>query len=90
MSQTKLDAIHPGEVLLEDFMKPLELSIDQLARDLRVHPTRIHGIVNGRRGITADTALRLGRYFGVSPQTWLNLQSQYRLRTARRKREETA
>lgn len=66
-------------------MLPLGLSINQLARDLHVPPTRIHGIVNGRRGITADTALRLGRYFGVSPQTWLNLQSQYDLRAARRK-----
>jgi addiction module HigA family antidote len=85
MPKPKLDPIHPGEVLLEDFMKPFELSINQLARDLDVPPTRIHGIVNARRSITADTALRLGKYFDVSPQTWLNLQSEYDLRVARRK-----
>ncbi len=79
-----LDPIHPGEVLLEEFMKPLELSINQLSRDLDVPPTRIHSIVNGKRSITADTALRLARYFRVSPQTWLNLQTDHDLRTADR------
>ena len=64
MSRKKnlLDPIHPGEILLEEFMKPFELSINRLARDLDVAPTRIHGIVNGRRSITADTALRLAQY----------------------------
>lgn len=79
-----LDPIHPGEILLEEFMKPLGLSINRLARDLRVPPNRIHGIIHGTRSITADTALRLGTYFGISPQTWLNLQAEYDLRVARR------
>jgi addiction module HigA family antidote len=78
-----LDPIHPGEILTEDFMKPLGLSINRLSRDLHVPPNRIHGIVHGTRTITADTALRLGTYFGVTPETWLNLQSEYALRVAR-------
>jgi antitoxin HigA-1 len=77
---TRLDPIHPGEILLEDFMKPLGISINQLARDLDVPPNRIGAIVNGTRSITADTALRLGTYFGVSPGTWLGLQMDYDLR----------
>jgi len=79
-----LEPIHPGEILLEDFMKPLEISINRLARDLVVPPGRISSIVNGKRSITADTALRLGKYFGVSPQTWLGLQTEYDLRMAQR------
>lgn len=79
-----LDPIHPGEILLEDFMKPMEISINRLARDIAVPPGRISGIVNGKRGITADTALRLGKYFGVSPQTWMGLQAEYDLRIAQR------
>ena len=79
-----LDPIHPGEVLSEEFMKPLGISINRLARDLHVPPNRIHAIVHGERAITADTALRLGTYFGVAPETWLNLQSEYDLRVARR------
>lgn len=79
-----LDPIHPGEILNEEFMKPLGISINRLARDLHVPPNRIHGIIHGTRAITADTALRLGTYFGVPPETWLNLQSQYDLRVARR------
>jgi len=75
-----LDPIHPGEILLEDFMKPLGISINQLARDLDVPPNRIGSIVNGIRAITADTALRLGTYFQVSPETWLGLQLDYDLR----------
>ncbi len=82
----KLNPIHPGEILLEDFMKPLNLSINQLARDLDVPPNRISAIVNGTRAITADSALRLGTYFGVSPETWLGLQVEYDLRIARRER----
>jgi addiction module HigA family antidote len=77
-----LDPIHPGEVLLEEFMKPMGISINRLARDLSVPPRRISGIVNGKRGITADTALRLGKYFDVAPQTWMGLQSEYDLRVA--------
>jgi len=80
----KLDPIHPGEVLLEEFMKPMGISINQLARDIIVPPNRISGIVNASRSITADTALRLGKYFGVSPETWLTLQSDYDLRLAQR------
>jgi antitoxin HigA-1 len=79
-----LDTIVPGEILSEEFMKPMGLSINQLARDIDVSPGRISEIVNGKRAITADTALRLGKYFGVSPETWLNLQTDYDLRIARR------
>ena len=79
-----LDPIHPGEILSEEFMKLLGISINRLARDLHVPPNRIHGIVHGTRAITADTALRLGGYFGVTPETWLNLQTGYDLRVARR------
>ena len=79
----QLDPIHPGEILLEDFMKPLGISINQLARDLDVPPNRIGSIVNGIRAITADTALRLGTYFQVSPETWLGLQLDYDLRRIR-------
>lgn len=78
----QLDPIHPGEILVEDFMKPHAISINKLARDLHVPPNRIHAIVHGNRSITADTALRLGAYFGVSPETWLNLQSEFDLRVA--------
>jgi addiction module HigA family antidote len=85
MKTQKLDPIHPGEILLEDFMKPLGISINQLARDLDVPPNRISAIVNGTRGITADTALRLGTYFQVSPETWLGLQLDYDLRLARQR-----
>ncbi len=66
--------VHPGEILREDLMAPLELSINRLARDLRVPVTRMSEIVNGRRRITADTALRLARYFGMTPEFWINLQ----------------
>ncbi len=81
----QLDPIHPGEVLLEDFMKPLGISINRLARDLDVPPNRIGAIVNGARAITADTALRLGTYFSVSPETWLGLQAVFDLRVTRRR-----
>ena len=80
-----LDPITPGEILREDFMEPLGISINQLSRDLAVPPNRISEIVNGKRAITADTALRLQRYFGVEAQFWLNLQSEYDLRIVRRK-----
>jgi antitoxin HigA-1 len=80
-----LDPIHPGEILLEDFMKPLKISINQLARDLDVPPNRIGSIVNGIRAITADTALRLGTYFHVSPEIWLGLQLDYDLRLTRQR-----
>jgi addiction module HigA family antidote len=79
-----MNSIHPGEILLEDFMRPLGISINRLSRDLNVPPNRIHGIVHGTRSITADTALRLGVYFNVTPETWLGLQTEYDLRVARR------
>lgn len=76
------DPVHPGEILLEDVMKPAGISINSLARELRVPVTRISQIVNEKRGITADTALRLGRYFSTSSQFWMNLQNSYDLRMA--------
>ena len=76
--------IHPDEILSEDFMLPLGISINRLARDLHVPPNRIHAIVHRQRGITADTALRLSTYFGTTPELWLNLQTEYDLRLARR------
>ncbi len=79
-----LDAIPPGEILREEFMRPLGISINEMARDLAVPANRISAIVNGKRAITADTALRLGTYFGVSPELWLDLQSDYDLRVLRR------
>jgi len=80
-----LDPITPGEILRGDFMEPLDISINQLARDLSVPPNRISEIVNGKRAITADTALRLQRYFRVEAQFWLNLQTEYDLRMIKRK-----
>jgi addiction module HigA family antidote len=79
-----LDPIHPGEILFEEFMRPMDISINRLARELDVPPNRVSEIVNGKRGITADTALRLGKFFNVSPETWLGLQAEYDLRMARR------
>ena len=80
----RLPPVHPGEILREDLIKPLGLSINRVARDLRVPVTRMSEIVNGRRSITADTALRLSRYFGSSPQFWMNLQAAYDLEVATR------
>ncbi len=77
-----LDPIHPGEILREEFMVPLGLSASALALALRVPATRIGEIVRGRRSITPETALRLGRYFGTSADLWLGLQSEYDLRVA--------
>lgn len=82
-----LDPIHPGEILLEEFLKPMGISINKLAREIGVPPGRISTIVNGKRAITADTALRLAVYFGTSPELWLNLQADYDLRIARRTTE---
>lgn len=78
----KLQPVHPGEVLFEEFLKPLQLSQNQLALALRVPPRRINEIVLGKRRITADTALRLARYFKMSPQFWLGLQMDYDLDVA--------
>ena len=79
----KLTLIPPGEILLEDFMKPLGISQNRLARDIGVPPARINDLIHGRRTITADTALRLGKYFGTSPDLWLGLQMEYDLRRAK-------
>ena len=78
----KLPPIHPGEILREDFMKPLAISMNKLALDLHVPVTRIAEIVHERRGITPDTALRLGRYFNTSARFWLNAQAAYDLEVA--------
>ena len=79
-----LDPIHPGEILFEEFMKPMGISINRLARDIVVPPGRISAIVNGKRAISADSALRLGKYFGVSAELWLGLQADFDLRIAKR------
>ena len=79
MSGKKLPPIHPGEVLAEEFLMPLGLSQYRLAHDISVPPRRINEIVQGKRAITADTALRLARYFGTSERFWLNLQARYDL-----------
>jgi addiction module HigA family antidote len=79
MTKKKLSPIHPGEILEEEFLKPMEISQYRLAKDISVPPRRINEIVHGKRSITADTALRLGKYFGISAQFWLNLQTRYDL-----------
>ena len=79
-----LDPILPGEILYEEFMKPLGININALARDIDVPPGRISEIIRGKRAISADTALRLGKYFNVSPEIWLSLQADYEIRIARR------
>lgn len=80
----RLPPVHPGEILREDLMKLLGLSINALARELRVPVTRMSEIINGRRSVTADTALRLARYFRMTPQFWMNLQATYDLDLATR------
>jgi addiction module HigA family antidote len=82
----KLALIPPGEILLENLMKPLGVTQNRLARDIDAPVSRISGIVKGERTITADTALRLARFFGTSAETWMNLQADYDLRIARRER----
>jgi addiction module HigA family antidote len=79
MTNKNLPSIHPGEILLEEFLRPMGISQYRLAKDISVSPRRINEIVHGKRAITADTALRLGRFFGMSPQFWLNLQNRYDL-----------
>jgi addiction module HigA family antidote len=79
MAKRKIDPIHPGEILLEEFLNPMNISQYRLAHDINVPPRRINEIVHGKRRITADTALRLARYFNMSPQFWINLQSHYDL-----------
>lgn len=83
MSRVKMTPIHPGEILLEEYLQPLELSQYRLAQDISVSPRRINEIVHGTRTITADTALRLARFFGTSDRFWLNLQTRYDLEIER-------
>ena len=86
---TKVHSIHPGEILAEEFLAPLAITQYRLARDTGVPPRRINEIVHGTRAITADTALRLARFFGTSAQFWMNLQSQYDLAVASNEYGET-
>ena len=79
MKNKKLPPIHPGEILLEEFLEPMGISQYRLAKDISVPPRRINEIVHGKRSITADTALRLGRFFSMSPQFWLNLPTRHDL-----------
>ena len=79
MGKSKIPPLHPGEVLFEEFLKPLKISQNKLGRCLGVSPRRINEIIHGKRSVTADTALRLARYFGNSPQFWLGLQMDYDL-----------
>lgn len=83
MTTNKMRAIHPGEILREEYLAPLEMSASALARELRVPAPRINDIVREKRGITPDTALRLARYFGGDAQSWLNLQTAYDVKNAR-------
>lgn len=83
--KNKLKPIHPGEILLEEFLKPMAISQYRLAKDTSVPPRRINEIVHEKRGISADTALRLARYFGTSENFWMNLQSRYDLQCEKRK-----
>jgi antitoxin HigA-1 len=83
MGRAKMSPVHPGEILLEEYLQPLGLSQYRLAQDISVSPRRINEIVHGTRAITADTALRLARYFGTSDQYWLNLQMRYDLEVER-------
>lgn len=84
MKQALLKPVHPGEVLLEDFMKPLELTQYRVAKDIGVPQLRISEIVRGKRAVTADTAMRLARYFGTTAGIWMRLQAQYDLEVAER------
>jgi addiction module HigA family antidote len=87
-SQEKFDPIHPGEILLEEFLKPMGITQYKLAKDIQVPARRINEIVHGLRGITADTALRLAKYFGTSENFWINLQSHYDLEIQKDKMRE--
>jgi len=82
---TKLTPITPGDVLLEEFLKPMEITQNQLAKDINVPANRVSQIIHGKREITADTALRLGKYFGIEPEFWLNLQVRYNMKIAKSK-----
>jgi addiction module HigA family antidote len=84
MNENELDLISPGMILWEEFMEPLEVTQNQMARDLDITVGRINDIIHGKRAISADTAVRLSKYFGTSPEFWLNLQSDFDLRKIKR------
>ena len=88
MKQKKLPPIHPGQILFEEFLQPMGISQYRIAKDMNVPPRRINEIVHSKRAITADTALRLGKFFNMSPQFWMNLQSRYELELAEDKLED--
>ncbi|MDR4507800.1 MAG: HigA family addiction module antitoxin [Candidatus Brocadiaceae bacterium] len=81
----QLSPITPGDVLLEEFLKPMKITQNQLAKDINVPANRVNQIIHGKREITADTALRLGKYFGIEPEFWLNLQVRYNMKIAKTK-----
>ena len=83
----RYEPVHPGEILLEEFLRPMGISQYRLAKDISVHPRRINEIVHGKRSVSADTALRLSRYFGLSERFWLNLQARYDLEVEKDKLE---
>ena len=83
MNEPKMPHVHPGEILLEDFMKPLGITQYRLAKEMKIYPRRVNEIVHGKRAITANTALRLARFFGTSAEVWMNLQAYYDLEVAR-------
>ncbi len=87
MAKKKTDPIHPGEILLEEFLRPMGISQYQVAKDISVPARRINEIVHGQRSVSADTALRLSRYFGLSERFWLNLQARYDLEIEKDKLE---
>ena len=89
MKKKKMAPIHPGEILLEEFLIPMNISQYRLAKDINVSPRRINEIIHGKRAVTPDTALRFGRFFNVSPEFWLNLQIHYDLEVQREKLAET-
>lgn len=83
MAEQRIPPMHPGEMLLEEFLKPMDISQYRLAKELNVYPRKINEIVHGKRAVTADTALRLARYFGTSAELWMNLQALYDLEKVR-------
>lgn len=83
MTEKRVKQVHPGEILMEEFLKPLGISQYRLAKEMNVYPRKINEIVHGKRSITADTALRLARYFGTSAELWMNLQALYDLEKTR-------
>lgn len=82
MTKRKLPPVHPGEVLMGEFLEPMKISQYRLAKDISVPPRRVNEIIHGKRAVTADTALRLGRFFGMDPKFWINLQARYDLDVA--------